>query len=88
MVVVLSVNPNNICGDVSTLGRGCDDDLLGTSLQMLASTWAINKHTGTLHSETNPHQTDPARDYDAQRAPQQHKSSALDSTTLPFLELG
>ena len=49
MVIVLGVHTDHIGGDISALGGGGDDYLLGTGLQVLASPRAINEHTGSLN---------------------------------------
>ena len=40
---------DNVGGDISTFGRGSDDNFLRSSLDVLSSSRAINKNSGTLY---------------------------------------
>ena len=54
-VKLVRVDANDVGRDVVTLGRGRDDNLLGTSGQVLASTRAIEKDTGTFDDDVDAH---------------------------------
>ena len=54
-VKLVRVDTNDVGRDVVTLGRGRDDNLLGTSGQVLASTRAIEKDTGTFDDDVDAH---------------------------------
>ena len=49
--VLVSVDTNNVGGDIIALGRGSDQNLLGTGLKMLGGTLGVNENTGTLNHE-------------------------------------
>mmetsp|Transcript_7705 Transcript_7705/g.13166 ORF Transcript_7705/g.13166 Transcript_7705/m.13166 type:complete len:221 (-) Transcript_7705:282-944(-) len=52
-VVVQVVDTNDVGGNVSTLARGSDDDLLGTSLDVLAGSRGVNEDTSGLNNNVN-----------------------------------
>lgn len=52
MVVVTFIHPQNICWDICSFSRCCDDNLLSTSLYMFASTRSIDKNPSPLHQIT------------------------------------
>mmetsp|Transcript_11270 Transcript_11270/g.26723 ORF Transcript_11270/g.26723 Transcript_11270/m.26723 type:complete len:421 (-) Transcript_11270:32-1294(-) len=52
-VVVLCIHTDNICGDIA-LARSSDDNLLGTSLEMLPSTLSGEEDTGSLNHKVDP----------------------------------
>ena len=54
-VVLVRVDANDVGRDVVTLGRGGDDNLLGTRGDVLASARAVNEDTSTFDDDVDAH---------------------------------
>lgn len=52
-VVEISIDTNNICGDVTFSGSG-DEHLLGSSLNVFSGAFSVDKHSGTFYHQVNP----------------------------------
>jgi hypothetical protein len=55
VLVLVSIDTDDVGGDVISLGGGSDEDLLGTSFKMLGGTLGVNEDTGTLNDEIDVH---------------------------------
>lgn len=55
VLVLVSVDTDDIGGDIRALGGGSDQHLLGTGLNVLGGTLGVNEDTGTLNHEIDVH---------------------------------